>query len=331
MNAEHQHIIKINRGMLQEKINFKRLIDYLKEYKMFNKYMWEDLNCMSDLLDLLPTRGPNAFYNFIEILRKSNYNIEADILENHISTSEEELCFKMSSVPLGYCLIINNVDSLECKEASNIDANSLHDFFKKIGYFVTPEENMKAGEMISCFQEFCEKDFSKVDSLVVIIFTHCNQLNSKRFICGSDGSYVAKKVIFDFFSNKEIRGLINKPKIFFFISYIDEKRDYCKLVTPDVKGNSNASLFISRENVDSSTTLPSQSDVFALHVTFFDHNGTFFCKELISALNEYYKVHDLETIIESVTSKVSEKYSIGFEVKTDNIASKKKILLCNKC
>lgn len=324
MNAEHKRIIKENRSILQKNICFEKLIEHLKECKMFNRYMWADLNSMSDLLDLLPTRGPKAFNNFLEILRKANYKEEADFLEKSILTFEDRLgqYYKMSSFPLGYCLIVNNVefDSLMYRKGSDVDANSLRDFFKRIGYDVNVERNMKTNAMENCIEEFSRMDFSKVDSMVLIVMSHGDEVNGEEFICGTDGNYLFKSKIYEFFHNGRNESLDNKPKMFIFIACRGDNRDYG----------------VSKESTDGPKYV--LSDIFIVHSTLPDQvsilhsdNGSYFCQALISVLNKYHTVHDLETIIKLVNKRlegvIAEEHRTVLAAHTEHKLLKKKIML----
>lgn len=339
MNAQHRQIIEDNRSILQENISLLSYLDikrYLQECKMFNQYMWDDIHSLSDILDILPTRGPEAFNNFIEILRKSNCNKEADILEKPtLCMDVTDMYYKMSSTPLGYCLIINNVEfenPQKNRPSSDIDANAFLSFFKGIGFNVAVKRNKKAGAMYECIKNFSNKDFRNVDCMVLIVLSHGNKKNNREYLCGTDMEYVFKDDICNMFSN--CRSLVRKPKIFFFVACRGDTSDYGTV-------NISAKESADTDGTPNNEVVPSRSDMFIISstlpdlVSILDHEkGSNFCAALMPILIEKHKTDDLETIMMFVNRKLQEKVSEVFRIaqasNTDSRGCTKKVMLCHR-
>lgn len=343
MNKEHRRILKTEHYLLS-KVKLEDLTPYLKEYKIFNKYMWKDIETTEDMLNQLPHRGPRAFWDIIEILRKAKYHREANQLEDQTlakKSTEKDLYYVMSTKPLGFCLIINNVEfhkphseknveyqKLEYRHGSDVDATSLQDFFEMLDFRVTIKRNMAASEMFSCLEEFSQQDFSNVDSMIVIILSHGGQLNNKDFIYGSDHDIIDKSDICDIFNNKNCTQLQNKPKVFFFICCRGKSLDY------------GVSKCLPNESSDScEVIMPSLSDMFVVHstlplqVSLRDHEkGSYFCEELITVLKEHFRTHDLETVIKLVNrnlqNRVSRMYRNIQVAHIESLGGTKKIMFC---
>jgi len=320
MNKEHRRILKSEHDLLSN-VKLEDLTPFLKEYKIFNQYMWKDIKTTQDMLDQLPHRGPRAFRDIIDILRKAKYDREANHLEDYTlakKSADKDLYYVMSTNPLGFCLIINNVDfgipklenvaevqKLENRYGSDVDATSLRDFFEMIDFHVTVERNKTADEMVSCLSEFSRRDFTNVDSMVIIILSHGGQSSNKDIIYGTDCNPIYKSDICDIFDNKNCCQLQNKPKIFFFICCRGKDLDY------------GVPKCLPTERIDSSVVImPSLSDMFVVHSTLplqvslrdFE-KGSYFCEELITVLKEHFRTHDLETIIKFVNRNLQNRVS----------------------
>ncbi|XP_076315214.1 caspase-2-like isoform X2 [Tachypleus tridentatus] len=124
-------------------------------------------------------------------------------------------CYKMSSQPRGYCLIINNVlfqNILSERYGSYEDARKLDIVFHEFGYEVTFLSDRTAQEILGLVKEFSEKqEHNQVDSCVVIILSHGNY----NTIYGSDVEKVQLDTILNFFNNDNCPQLHGKPKMFF--------------------------------------------------------------------------------------------------------------------
>lgn len=337
MDPEQRQILKEKRDAISSNVSLEAIRPLLKQYKIFNKYMWQDITSISDVLDLLPTRGPEAFQHFILILREAKYCKEADSLgKSYISIKiPSDLIYKMTSKPLGYCLLINNVkfdEPIEERFGSDVDAKSLKRFFEKINFKVDVKHNLKAFEMRKCIKDFSRSNFKSVDSSIVVILSHGNQEKNKDVILGTDCESMYKEEIIDAFNNEDCSDMQGKPKVFFFIACRGGKKDYGVLKVPKR---------ISTESADSvgiTSIMPRISDILVVHsslpyhISMRDHaEGSWFCQDLVSALENHYLTCDLEDIIKIVNRKlmkrVSREYCVTQAAHSENYGFKK-LLLC---
>lgn len=342
MNPEHREIIKIKRDYLIENVPFDAVMPSLMKSRMFNKYMWEDIHSMSDVLDFLPFRGPTAFQSMIEVLKSAGYNREAAALESpdrdEAGDTDHVHYYKMSSKPLGYCLIINNVDfvkELETRHGSDVDAKSLEDFFKT-DFEVFPEKNLTADQMKSSLDTFSKNDFNPVDCMIVVILSHGGQINGLNFIYGTDGKMLHTEEIYNMFNNKK-EGLQNKPKIFFFVACRGAGMDYGVPKTFP-KESIDCSKAISSTN---SSLMPSRDDYFVYHSTLPNeysirdwNEGSYFIRALVPILKKYHLEEDLESMMNRVNSELSVTRSetfCAFQIPhTQKIGNRGKIMLCRR-
>ncbi|GIX93320.1 caspase-9 [Caerostris darwini] len=155
-----------------------------------------DLNIDCDFFVELTNRGPDAHRKFGQVLMEAGYSEEAEILGlGAITSCGKRLCYKMFSKPLGFCLIINNVefDYLEDRIESDVNAEALEYLFKKIGYNVECERNMTADNMLARLIKFRdENEWASVDSCVLIILSHGDNVNNLDIIYGTDSQWVKK-------------------------------------------------------------------------------------------------------------------------------------------
>ncbi|XP_054722218.1 caspase-7-like [Uloborus diversus] len=316
MDPEHRRILDENSKDLLD-IDVDLLKPYLLENRIFTAVMLEDIRNAADLFEELPSRGPKAFMKFIKVLKKANYFKEANKLENALLPEKFQAislsdCYDISSVPLGYCLIINNVkfdvSYLEDREGSNVDADALSKIFRKIGYDIVSEVNLPAAKMWNILKEFSKRDFTDVHSCIVFILSHGTSMDNLDYIYGTDGVYIPKMDIINLFNNETCESLIDKPRIFFFQACRGNDSDGGVPVGFEKKP---------RESTDSKSVkltgdiYPTWSDVYVVHstlprlVSVRDHdNGTWFCQDLIEVLTQYYRTLDLETMIHKVNSKM---------------------------
>ncbi|XP_076358066.1 caspase-2-like isoform X3 [Tachypleus tridentatus] len=125
-------------------------------------------------------------------------------------------CYKMSSCPRGYCLIINNVDFqklMDERYGSEGDARKLNMVFHEIGYEVTLKTDLTSQQIIDVVEAFSKKpEHEHVDSCVVIILSH----GEYDIVYGTDAEEIRIEKILDCFNNESCPLLQGKPKMFFF-------------------------------------------------------------------------------------------------------------------
>lgn len=362
MNPEHRSILKEHSYSIAEKINIEDLKPLLLEYKIFNKYMWEDIKSAYDMFELLPTRGPKAFYDIINILRETNYNDEAEVLETGILSKQlESTCklktqkdwvaqgevtklepsryYTLNSKPLGYCLVINNFkfDESEDRYGTNVDADNIEKVFQKIGFDVIPKTDLSAAEMYECIEKFSKANFDNVDSAIVFILSHGGESNNLDFVRGTDEEYIFKNDIYKLFGNENLK-LQGKPKIFFFVACRGIDKDYGR---PKFFSPNSAGDVISIDASSNIDILPEYTDILIVHsslprnVNVRDLNkGTWFCQDFLSVLEESYKKCDLERILKDVNKKISKRIAEEYRnmqvIHVEHYGWMKDIMLCKQ-
>ncbi|KAG8225854.1 hypothetical protein J437_LFUL004784 [Ladona fulva] len=107
--------------------------------------------------------------------------------------------YPMSSNPKGYAMIINIKkyvsDIKKERVGAEHDERSLDDLFKGLGY---------------------EVKLRTVDSCILAILSHGEQINGESAFIAADGLPVLVSTVLDYFSNENCTALRKKPKIFFF-------------------------------------------------------------------------------------------------------------------
>ncbi|XP_069053061.1 caspase-8-like isoform X1 [Lepisosteus oculatus] len=135
--------------------------------------------------------------------------------------SQEESCviqnkeYKMSSLPRGYCLILNNFDFVE-KRIQNRwgtehDAKALEEVFSWLGFEVKRHDDLKAAEMRAKLEEYGKASHQGKDCFVCCVLSHGEQ----QCVVGTDGEKVEIKDIVSCFNGQNCPSLVQKPKVFF--------------------------------------------------------------------------------------------------------------------
>jgi len=208
------------------------------------------------------TRGPYAFEHLVNALKETNHNDLAALLTspsvgrpggtipflNGTASNQQSLdeefpfdqewivvktseilefdrirVYRMSSLPKGMALIINNRcfvnNVLEEREGSENDIARLKSILDQLGFEVIVEEELTALEIKKKVQDFSKhKKHSECDSAIVIIMSHGQEDETSKAlkIAGTDYKFVTEREITDLLSAKLCEDLRGKPKMFFF-------------------------------------------------------------------------------------------------------------------
>ncbi|KFM74742.1 hypothetical protein X975_15555, partial [Stegodyphus mimosarum] len=115
MDSKHRRAINENEQHLKS-IDINKLRYHVEKSKLFTSAMLEDIFDRKEacLIKELPTRGPNAFYKFLEVLKKACEYEAAEKLEKSVDRIEISNVsalhnYAVSPNKVRNCLIINNV------------------------------------------------------------------------------------------------------------------------------------------------------------------------------------------------------------------------------
>ncbi|XP_076358062.1 caspase-2-like isoform X2 [Tachypleus tridentatus] len=211
-------------------------------------------------------------------------------------------CYKMSSCPRGYCLIINNVDFqklMDERYGSEGDARKLNMVFHEIGYEVTLKTDLTSQQIIDVVEAFSKKpEHEHVDSCVVIILSH----GEYDIVYGTDAEEIRIEKILDCFNNESCPLLQGKPKMFFFQACRGKNYDIgvSKYNQPDAKPSRHggtAEIPYTAETVI--RRLPTWTDMVISYSTVAGYIslrnnifGSWYCQALTSVLMNH--AHDVE-------------------------------------
>lgn len=341
MNPKHRSILKLKAHDVAEKISIKKLKPFLIQYKIFNKYMLEDIKSADDLFEILPTRGPDAFKNIIEVLREARYYEEAKVLETATYREQPEYpSYTLNSEPLGICLVINNTkfDGDKFTERNINDTKNIKDLFEKIGFEVKTESNLNADGMRECIKNFSQLDILKsVDSVILFILSHggITRKHNKDFVRGTNGKHVYRQEIIDMFSNKNCKLKIGKPKIIFFIA--------CRLVE-NCKIDGDCSVFdevsgtVEADDSRDESLTCKFTDIFFIHssppgtISSVPCLDSSFCEDFLPVLKNFYNKYNLGDILKEVNKKLRQRINVDDRTVLDvqDYGGMKGIMLCKQ-
>ncbi|XP_066522065.1 caspase-8-like isoform X2 [Hoplias malabaricus] len=147
-------------------------------------------------------------------LKKHFTPLPLPALSNDNSPPADEITeYKMSSVPRGFCVIINNINfdsPFKERKGSDIDEESLNRVFTWLGFTVDVYRNKTAQEMKDILTQFRQK-LHEGDCFVCCILSH----GGKEGVCGTDRLTVNYGDIFGPFTGTSCPSLAGKPKAFF--------------------------------------------------------------------------------------------------------------------
>ncbi|XP_030638356.1 caspase-8-like [Chanos chanos] len=209
---------------LLQHVQEKKLITD-RDYRKLKVNFRDSEQITIDLLDKLVDRGDDICLKFISLLHQEPIQKTFTRLGEHFSPQPPATCqeisaqrtsevleYKLSSVPRGFCVIINNVDfiTMGTRKGSERDADALSKVFKWLGFTVELYKNQTSLEMLNLVHEISKRG-DHGDIFVCCILTH----GSNDGVFGIDGDIIRVKHILDQFNALNCPALANKPKLFF--------------------------------------------------------------------------------------------------------------------
>ncbi|XP_028657950.1 caspase-3-like [Erpetoichthys calabaricus] len=123
--------------------------------------------------------------------------------------------YNMNYPSIGMCYIINNKNfdpktGMNVRNGTDVDAAQLRQTFKKLGYKVKVDNDLKCAEIVNNLKKVASEDHTNEASLVCALLSH----GDDGKIYGTDG-FLDVKILTDFFKGDKCRSLVGKPKLFF--------------------------------------------------------------------------------------------------------------------
>ncbi|XP_036368018.1 caspase-8 isoform X3 [Octopus sinensis] len=122
-------------------------------------------------------------------------------------------CYRMESVPRGYCVIINNIEFAGGSQrlGAKVDEDELQKLFEKFQFTVKIHKNLSSNEMKECLKKYRNENHKLYDCFACFILSH----GAKDEVFGSDSKPVVINDLIELFNTDKCPSLENKPKLFF--------------------------------------------------------------------------------------------------------------------
>lgn len=223
--------------------------------------------------------------------------------------------YAMSSVPRGYCIIINNIkfSTLKERSGSNWDADSLEELFGRyLGFHVERYDDLDSHRIVQLMKTVQQQDHSALSCLVVAILSH--GVNGQVY--GTDGQLIKVDTLTDHFTGRWCPSLNGKPKIFLLQACRGGSFDYGAIEGTD-DGQIDESAVLDEDEFDGGgyTLLPDNADFVLAYATtpgFVSWRnsgfGTWFIKAFVDTMYEKAATDHLMDNLVEVNRKVAEEY-----------------------
>ncbi|KAK3575150.1 hypothetical protein QTP86_020948 [Hemibagrus guttatus] len=300
-----------------------------RDYRNLNHSNHTQEKIVTNLLDTVMNKGDAMCHKFVDLLQQEEVQDTFPVLkelfncaptshkqDNEVKAADEITEYKMSSVPRGVCLIINNIifdPPFSNRPGSMTDEESLKEVFQWLGFTLDVHRNQTTEQMKDLLKTYSQKPHDG-DCFVCCIMSH----GATDGVYGTDGAIISKDDIFGPFSGKSCPSLVNKPKAFFIQAC--RGKEYQLAVEVQSDSYEEAKVEIEDEEVlemDSfeMTTIPSDADFLIARSTVkgyfsFRHSvmGTWFIQSLCKQLKTHCpKGEDVPTILLCVNKEVSQK------------------------
>ena len=258
MQDQERERVNANRELLCRKVGFQDLLPFLTQKEILTETQVEDIECRHEgnnvaqvnaLLTALqqPSTTCEAFENFITSLIETGHREAADLIrpgvdveaygsnstpppsladqprllvKKAVRVREGHECYKMTSRPRGFWVIINNYDfsssiRYEDRMGSDKDAERMAQVAADLGFDVLSKNNLSGDEMYNFLEDISMKDaLYEHDSIFVLIMSH----GQNEMLVGIDGSEVHVHDLKALFYSNKCPALDRKPKVFIFVS-----------------------------------------------------------------------------------------------------------------
>ena len=220
--------------------------------------------------------------------------------------------YKMTSLPRGVALIINNktfLKHLEDRETSEHDVLEVHELFEDLGFKVTTRENLTKSELLDELHAMASKDHSRYDCFVLWLMSH----RDEDFVYGTEGGKISLKIVRELFSNPSCSSLGGKPKVFFTQAYRGDGEEFVESDRPNSARAPQKSLpllveAMSVHQVSHSRAhfLEVYSTVDGFHSYRNEQRRNYFVQCLVEVFRERVAHDDIDTMLIEVNRRLSQ-------------------------
>ncbi|XP_026989255.1 caspase 20, apoptosis-related cysteine peptidase [Tachysurus fulvidraco] len=314
------------------------ILQHVQQDKIITQREYNNLNhinhtlekIVTNLLDTVMSKGDASCRKFMNLLQQKEVQDTFPVLkelfiptptshkqDNKVKAGDEINEYKMSSVPRGHCLIINNItfeSPRQVRNGSILDEESLKKVFQWLGFSLHVYRNQTAEQMKVLLKTFNQKHHDG-DCFVCCILSH----GSKDGVLGTDRGIISKDDICGPFSGNLCPSLVNKPKVFFIQACRGDQHQQAVEVQSDSYGEDMEMEMEDKESLELDsfeiTTIPSDADFL---VVWSSTNGCVSIREtasgswFIQSLCEQLKTHcpkgeDVPSILLRVNNEVGGK------------------------
>ncbi|XP_047676959.1 caspase-8-like isoform X2 [Tachysurus fulvidraco] len=300
-----------------------------RDYKNLNHPNHTQEKIIINLLDILTNKGDEVCRKFLKLLEEEEVQKDfpqlkklftpdsktaVTVPETAVPVPEGIGEYKMSSMPRGVCLIINNMKFDEPRRGSEKDEESLTKVFEWLGFTVEVYRDQTAEQMKDIFGKY-SKQKHEGDCFVCCILSHGNSDG----VQGTDGKFVQGSDIFDLFNGTFCPSLINKPKVFFIQACRGKQYHQQVKVQSDghVEENAGEEKVEEEEELEADAvkiTIPAGADVLVArstvkgYLSFRQSSGSWFIQCLCEQLKMCcQRGEDIQSILLKVNDEVSRK------------------------
>ncbi|XP_046342607.2 caspase-8-like [Haliotis rufescens] len=282
----------------------KKYPDLHKEFKQLE---CDTLNCSCPTRDVQDTGVPETPERVFTAQESvSEYescltdSFEIEEIENimgdlSFQTDKFEEEYKMTAVPRGICVIINNKRFKKGfptrRGGVDIDEEHLSELFTKLQFTINLQTDLTSVDMMNKLKSYAEQDHSEYDAFVCFILTNGTEYG----VAGSDGKLVKVQDLTSMFHASKCPTLAGKPKMFFIQAS---------------RGGNFMSELVQDDKSDISTA--DEADIFIGHSTVQGYNsarntkyGSYFVSALVRTLDNHGDQQDLLSCLAMVNKDIS--------------------------
>ncbi|KAG9277634.1 caspase-8-like [Astyanax mexicanus] len=302
-----------------------------REYRNLKHPNYTQEKIVTELLDTVRGKGEGKCLDFLDLLKCEQLQETFPELKEHFSPVPPALNqdnevpvneiseYKMSSLPRGFCVIINNMTfdpPLKNRKGSDTDEESLKDVFSWLGFTLEVHRNQTAEQLRAILKKFSQETHLG-DCFVCCILSH----GCAEGVYGTDGGVVSSEDIFGPFRGLCCPSLAKKPKAFFiqacrgkdFQLPVQVEADSVEM--DEIEDEDEEEFDEIEIDADPMMTIPNDGDFFVARSTvkgFFSFRDTMLGSWFIQSLCEQLKKfcprgEDIQHILTCVNQEVSGK------------------------